>query len=171
MDAGSVGLRPYRGEDLDLLARLFNDPAVMGRNWFGFRDMGALRRRWETDGWLGADDGQLMVTVDGGPAGIVGWSTTGHGAGRYPGIGIVLLPEWRGRRVGSRAQRLLCGYLFAHAPIQRIEALTQPDNLAERRALASVGFRQEAVRRSAEFRAGRWRDIVVYGLVRAELST
>ncbi|WP_237330262.1 GNAT family N-acetyltransferase [Streptomyces sp. BA2] len=54
----------------------------------------------------------------------------------YWTIGIRLLPEARGRGVGARAQRLLVRYLFAHTPVTRIEADTEAENTAERRALA-----------------------------------
>lgn len=169
-DADAVALRPVQEQDLDFLARFSVEPGLIGPNWYGFRDAGRLRRRWETDGYLGADDGQLIVTVDGATVGFVAWSTMGHGAGRYRSIGIVLVPQWRGRTVGSTAQRLLCDYLFAHAPIQRIEAGTQPDNIAEQRALEGIGFRREGTLRSAEFRDGDWRDVIIYGLVRGDFS-
>jgi ribosomal-protein-alanine N-acetyltransferase len=170
--AGAVRLRPAEAADLDLMARFGREPGLVGPNWYGFRDAGALRRRFETDGLLGAEDGRLMVTVDGEAVGLVVWSAAGHAAtnARYWTIGIVLLPDRRGRGIGTAAQRMLCGYLFAHTPAQRIEASTQPDNVAEQRALARLGFTREGTLRSAEFRDGGWRDIVVYGLLRTELA-
>jgi RimJ/RimL family protein N-acetyltransferase len=169
MDLESVALRPIQQADFGLLDRFSVEPGLIGPNWYGFRDVGRARRRFETDGWLGAEDGRLMVTVQGEPVGFVGWSPTGHGTNRYRSIGITLLPEWRGRGVGSRAQRLLCAYLFTHTPIPRIEAGTQPENVAEQRALESVGFQREGTLRAADFRDGQWRDVVVYGLLRGEL--
>jgi RimJ/RimL family protein N-acetyltransferase len=144
------------------------EPGLIGANWYGFRDAGRQRRRFDSDGWLGDEDGKLVVSAGEEVAGFVGWTTTGHGAGRYPGIGIALLPEWRGCGVGTRAQDLLCRYLFAHTAVHRIEARTQPENAAEQRALQKVGFRQEGVLRGAEFRDGAWHDIVVFGLLRGE---
>jgi RimJ/RimL family protein N-acetyltransferase len=46
---------------------------------------------------------------------------------RHWEIGIVLLPEWRGRGIGSRAQVLLCDYLFSHTPVQWIQAGIHPE--------------------------------------------
>ncbi len=51
----------------------------------------------------------------------------------------------------------------------RIEAGTQPDNLAEQRALEKAGFQREGVLRAVEFRAGRWRDGVLYSRIREDL--
>jgi RimJ/RimL family protein N-acetyltransferase len=169
MTAGHVDLRPVQESDLDLLGRFDVEPGLIGANWYGFRDPGRHRRRVQTDGWLGEHDGLLMVTVDGEAVGFVGWAPAGHGAGRYRSIGIVLLPRWRGRGVGTRAQLLLCRYLFTHTAVRRIEAGTQPENAAEQRSLRTIGFRQEGVLRDAEFRDGSWRDIVVFGLLRDEL--
>ncbi|MEE3921864.1 GNAT family protein [Micromonospora sp. BRA006-A] len=69
----------------------------------------------------------------------------GQYGGRAPywEIGIVLLPEWRGRGLGWRAQALLCDYLFSHTPAQRIQAGTHPENVAEQRSLEKAGFQLE----------------------------
>ncbi len=169
MDMAAVELRPVLERDVDFLCRFDVEPGLIGANWHGFRDAGRQRRRFHSDGWLGDEDGKLIVSVSDDTAGFVGWTPSGHGAGRYRSIGIVLLPEWRGRGVGTRAQALLCRYLFAHTLVHRIEAGTQPENAAEQRALQKVGFRQEGVLRGAEFRDGAWRDIVIFGLLRGEL--
>jgi RimJ/RimL family protein N-acetyltransferase len=85
-------------------------------------------------------------------------------------IGIGLLPEARGRGVGTRAQRLLVEHLFATTELDRIEASTDVDNIAEQRALEKAGFRREGVLRGAQLRGGVRRDLVHYGLVRDDLS-
>ncbi|MEU4220421.1 GNAT family protein [Actinoplanes sp. NPDC026623] len=168
MDIDAVELRSVREPDLDLLRRFDTEVGLIGPNWYGFRDAGRQRRRFETDGFLGAEDGRLIVAVEDEVAGFVGWNPAGQGAGRYRSIGIALLPEWRGKGVGTRAQQLLCRYLFTHTTVHRLEAGTQPENEAEQRALRRIGFRQEGVLRGAEFRDGGWRDIVVFGLLRGE---
>lgn len=168
MDIDAVELRSVREPDLDLLCRFDMEAGLIGPNWYGFRDAARQRRRFQSDGWLGDEDGKLMVSVADEVAGFVGWSPSGHGPGRYRSIGIALLPEWRGKGVGTRAQALLCRYLFAHTTVHRLEAATQPENEAEQRALRRIGFRQEGVLRGAEFRDGGWRDVVVFGLLRDE---
>lgn len=164
----AVELRPVRESDVEFLCRFDVEPGLIGPNWYGFRDAGRQRRRLQSDGWLGDEDGKLIVSAGGEVAGFVGWTPAGHGAGRYHSVGIVLLPEWRGRGIGTRAQALLCRYLFAHTAAHRIEAGTQPENAAEQGALRKIGFRQEGVLRGAEFRDGAWCDIVVFGLLRGE---
>lgn len=85
-------------------------------------------------------------------------------------IGIALLPEARGRGAGTLAQRMLVDHLFATTELDRIEASTDVDNLAEQRALEKAGFRREGVLRGAQLRGGIRRDLVHYGLVRGDLA-
>jgi len=166
----AMRLRPIRREDLDTLRRFATEPGLIGPDWNGFRDAGAVERRFDADGWLGPDDGRLVVDADGERAGFVTWHAEQMTNARYWNIGIVLLPEFRGRGIGWRAQRMLGDYLFEHTPVARIEAGTQPDNVAEQRALEKAGFQREGVLRAVEFRAGKWRDGVLYSRIREGLD-
>lgn len=85
-------------------------------------------------------------------------------------IGIGLLPEARGRGVGTLAQRLLVEHLLATTELDRIEASTDVDNVAEQRALEKAGFRREGVLRGAQLRGGVRRNLVHYGLVRSDVE-
>jgi RimJ/RimL family protein N-acetyltransferase len=85
-------------------------------------------------------------------------------------IGIALLPEWRGRGIGWRAQAMLCDYLFSHTPVQRIAAATHGENTAEQKSLVKAGFQLEGVIRASEFRAGQWRDGYLYSRLRDDPS-
>jgi RimJ/RimL family protein N-acetyltransferase len=50
--------------------------------------------------------------------------------------------------------------------VERLEASTDIDNVAEQRALEKAGFLREGVLRHAQYRAGSWRDVVLYGRLR-----
>lgn len=162
-------LRPVTADDLPLLRRFAVEPGLIGNDWFGFRDAQAQDRRFALDGYLGTDNGRLIVAAEGRAAGFVTWSE-GHygGAASYWEIGIVLLPDFRGRGLGWRAQAQLCDYLFQHTPAQRIQAGTQPENVAEQRALVRAGFQLEGTVRAAEFQAGQWRDGLLYSRLRTD---
>ncbi|MEV5880572.1 GNAT family protein [Streptomyces sp. NPDC052101] len=164
----TVGLRPVRETDLPMLERFLTDPAAAGPfQWYGYPDPGRFRRRWAENGMLGEDGGQLIVTAGTEPLGFVAWrkvvvSPTTH----CWNIGAQLLPEARGRGIGSRAQLRLVRYLFAHTPVMRIEADTEAGNIAEQRALEKAGFTREGVLRGIVFRDGQWRDGVAYSVLR-----
>jgi RimJ/RimL family protein N-acetyltransferase len=167
-----VRLRPIEEADLDTLRRFDTDPSARGPYLSsGFRSPHARRRRWEEDGWLGADSGQLAVALpDGALAGIVAWrsiKTGGPKAGCLE-IGALLFPEHRGQGRGTAAQRLLVEYLFATTLANRLQAITNVENIAEQRALERAGFRREGIMRGLAFDGGRWHDGVLYARLRAD---
>ena len=167
-----VRLRPIEEADLDLLSRFDTDPAASEPfEWTGFRDPGARRRRWEQDGWVGRDSTHLAVVLpDGTLAGIVSWRTiqVGGPEGGCLEIGALLLPEHRGRGLGTVAQRQLVEHLFATTLANRLQAVTDVENLVEQRVLERIGFRREGVMRGLAFIGGRWRDGVLYARLRNE---
>jgi len=84
-------------------------------------------------------------------------------------IGIGLIPQARGRGVGTSAQRLLAEHLFATTELDRVEASTDVANLPEQRSLEKAGFRREGVLRGTQVRGGVRRDLVQYGVLRSDL--
>lgn len=162
-------LRPVTEADLPMLRRFAVEPELCGLDWRGFHDAQQPDRRFHTDGYLGPEDGTLIVEHAQVAVGFVNWRAGAYrNVPRYWEIGIALLPESRGRGIGWRAQASLCDYLFTHTPVQRIEAGTQPENKAEQRALEKAGFTLEGVVRSFEFRAGQWRDSYLYSRLRTD---
>jgi RimJ/RimL family protein N-acetyltransferase len=155
---------------LDAWAR---DPRDRG----GFNDLGqdrsvsleALRR-----GPLrGADRGTLIVerVADGLPIGSVSWHRVSYGPGGRSdawNMGIDLRPEFRGQGYGTEAQRLLAGWLFANTDLNRVEASTDVENLAEQRSLEKAGFLCEGIQRGAQLRAGAFHDLVTYARLRTD---
>jgi RimJ/RimL family protein N-acetyltransferase len=140
-------------------------------NFFGFRSEVETARRFEADGFLGADGGKLVVEEE--------WHAdrdgllARRGQGPPPGsrswnLGITFLPEWRGKGLAAPAQRLLCEYLFAATAVERIEAITDVENRPERRALLRAAFTEEGVLRRAQFRGDQWRDMALYSRLRGE---
>lgn len=161
-------LRPVGEEDLLMFWRFATEPGLVGLDWTGFRDAQAASRRFAKDGFLGDENSRLMVEVDHEAAGFVSWTAGSFASNsKYWEIGIALLPEWRGKGIGWRAQAMLCEYLFLHTPIQRIQAATHPENIAEQKSLEKAGFQLEGVR-AAEFRAGEYRDGYLYSRLRGD---
>lgn len=172
MSDDPVILRPVFEDDLPLLESFLTDPEATGPfQWHGWTDPGRWRRRWAEDGLLGDDGGQLMVTAGADVHGFVAWRKVAATRSSYWwNTGIQLLPKARGRGIGTRAQRELVRYLFAHTPVVRIEADTETANTAEQRALEKCGFTREGVLRSAVFRDGRWRDVVRFSVLRDDVT-
>ncbi|MDQ7906156.1 GNAT family protein [Phytohabitans sp. ZYX-F-186] len=171
MDEARVLLRPATAADFWLFERQAVEPEAGGDfNWSGFRDVHAIRRRFDENGLITPDGGCLIVVHDGAAAGNVVWTKTRYGAPDWWcwTIGIALLPEHRGAGVGTLAQKRLAAYLLDTSPSPRVEAYTDVENLAEQRALEKAGFAREGVLRATQFRGGRWRDMAMYSLVRPQ---
>ncbi|GGW13441.1 alanine acetyltransferase [Streptomyces libani subsp. rufus] len=168
MSAESVTLRPVDEGDLPLLERFLTEPETAGPfQWYGYTDPRRFRQRWSENRLLGEDGGQLIVTAGDEPLGFVAWRKVVVTASTHCwNMGAQLLPEARGRGIGTRAQLHLVRYLFAHTPVMRIEAHTEAGNIAEQRALEKAGFTREGVLRGIVFRGGRWRDGVAYSVLR-----
>jgi RimJ/RimL family protein N-acetyltransferase len=164
-------LRPIRHADFAVLAEM---STLEGNEWgfFGFRPSNARERRYAENGLISDDHGALAIeTTDGTLVGDVSWIAVVHGpstACQALNIGISLLREHRGRGYGTAAQAALADYLFAYTLVERLEASTDIDNVAEQRALVKAGFTREGVLRHAQYRAGQWRDTVLYSRLRGD---
>jgi RimJ/RimL family protein N-acetyltransferase len=155
-----------------MVERLLGDPAATGEHeWRGWLDHRWLRRQWDENRMLGEDGGTLMVAHGEDTLGFVTWGKRSTGFQSFCwSIGITLAPESRGHGHGANAQRQLTRYLFWHTQVTRIEAQTEIANLAEQRSLEKAGFSREGVLRSVNFRGGRWRDDVLYSILRHEID-
>jgi RimJ/RimL family protein N-acetyltransferase len=166
----AVSLRPITEDDLPVITGHLADPVASGPfQWFGWPDPHRWKRDWAENGFLGPDGGRLMVADPTGSLGFVAWRKIPRGTAFHWSTGILLWPAARGRGAGTAAQRLLARYLFDHTLAVRVEADTDVDNVAEQRALEKAGFTREGVLRAATFRGGRWRDNVLYSILRDEL--
>lgn len=167
-----MALRPVCEDDLPLLYQLTSDPAVAGEHeWYGWRDPRQFPRQWAENGLLTDDSGILIVAAGGQRLGFVSWHKvpTGHTSYCWE-VGIALAPQARGQGYGTKAQRVLVEYLFANTTANRIQASTEISNVGEQRALEKAGFSREGVMRGTVFRAGSWRDGVLYSILRHEAA-
>jgi aminoglycoside 6'-N-acetyltransferase len=167
----NVHLRPIGADDLALFDEVFSTEAGVGAfQWFGHGVTQALYRRFTETGLIDSDGGMLAVTDAGACVGRVEWFKSAWGrpdTSQCWTIAVGLLPECRGRGIGTAAQRLLADYLFLHTRVVRIQAYTDRDNLAEQGALVKAGFVLEGVLRAAQWRQGCWHDLLIYSSVRA----
>ena len=155
--------RFLRPEELGDLARLTGGDSPFDD--FGPRPVRTKVRPANLD-----DAGGLVVlNRDGEVAGDVSWHYVHWGPARAswcPMIGIWLRQDARGRGIGSAAQRELVELFFAHTTVNRVEAHTDVENIAEQRALETAGFQREGLIRGAQWRHGTYRDGYLYSVLR-----
>ena len=140
-------LRPVIESDLDTFdAEFAGEAGASQYQWFGFTSSHGLREALRSRGLLGGADNMLAVQVDGELAGRVEWLERRWGRRDTSlcwEIAVGIRPGFRGRGLGTRAQRELVTYLFTHTRVERIQATTDPENAAELKCLQNIGFVQE----------------------------
>ena len=174
LGSARVRLRDVTLADADLLDEWSRAAKGAG----GFNDFDQPDERVDRDAlakgpFRDAHNGTLIVEriVDGLPIGTIGWHEIRYGPNPESiawNIGIELIGHARGAGYGTEAQRLLADLLFETTSANRVEAATDVDNVAERRSLEKAGFRRDGIIRGAQFRAGAYRDLVVYARVRGD---
>ncbi|HEX6140773.1 MAG TPA: GNAT family protein [Candidatus Limnocylindria bacterium] len=169
-----VALRDVTPADADLLDAWATDGERSAFNDFGVPYQPVPREVVERGPLRNERNGMLVVQLvaTGEPIGTVSWHRVDYGPNAESlawNVGIELRSEWRGQGLGSEAQRLLARYLFETTGVNRVEASTDVENVAEQRALEKAGFVREGVARGAQYRQGRFHDIVTYAVLRGEV--
>jgi RimJ/RimL family protein N-acetyltransferase len=142
-------IRPFRPEDYDVVRRWIGDPLAAGSFPPGVRPEDDEFVRAMVTGEPDPSIVRFGVEVGGRLVGEVQYR---HGRPQLPagvfeiGIGI-WDPADRGRGYGREAQRQLVDRLFRTEGARRVQAGTDPGNLAERRCLERLGFTEEGVLR------------------------
>jgi RimJ/RimL family protein N-acetyltransferase len=113
-------------------------------------------------------DHRLAITLAGSVVGGIGMGVNVHD---YRGrIGYWMAAGSRGRGICTRALRVLSRFGLDELGLQRLELITDPDNVASQRVAEKVGFQREGLLRAhLRHPDGRIRDSVMYGLLPGEL--
>jgi RimJ/RimL family protein N-acetyltransferase len=175
-DGARVRLREVTLADAEVVDARATDPAMWGEfNDFGLpRPPSLMKALADGKRMVTPERGVLLVEriEDGAVIGDVGWRIVSYGPNeesRALNVGASLSPEFRGQGFGSEAQRLLAEVLFDLYDVERVEASTDIDNIAEQRSLEKAGFTREGVLRGAQYRAGGRHDLVSYSILRDDL--
>jgi [ribosomal protein S5]-alanine N-acetyltransferase len=83
-------------------------------------------------------------------------------------VGFWLVPEARGRGLGSRAVALAVSWAFEALDMLRVEMTTTPDNEAVFALARRLGFTHEGMLRKRNVERGARVDVVWFGVLREE---
>ena len=166
LEGKNVNLRVMEKEDLPLFAEWFNKPEVTG-------EYNPLRQMSRTDAEkLLENPNELKPFIiekkDGSKIGFIAHFYVLHVAGKQLEIGYSLVPSERGKGCCTEAVKIMVDYLFLSKDIVRIQAQTDPRNVASQKVLEKVGFKKEGTLRRNFFTRGEWRDAYVYSILREE---
>jgi RimJ/RimL family protein N-acetyltransferase len=161
-------LRPWTEEDVPAMVAGCNDPEIA--HWIPtiphpYTDADALAF---IRGEVRDDHEALAIEVDGNVVGGIG---IGVNSNDYRGrIGYWVAASSRGQGIGARALRVLSRHALDVRRLQRVDLITDPDNIASQRVAEKVGFRREGVMRAhLRHPDGRIRDSVLFSLLPGEL--
>jgi RimJ/RimL family protein N-acetyltransferase len=168
----TIVLRPWRMDDAPAVFSACQDPSISNAiAWVPWpytrEDAQAYVRECVESG----DDRYPFAIVDAETGELIGSIDMSLDAQRHRGhIGYWVAEPARGRGVATRALRLLATWSFEGLELQRLELVTDPDNVASQRVAEKVGFEREGVLRAHLRRHdGRIRDSVMFSLLPGEV--
>jgi RimJ/RimL family protein N-acetyltransferase len=161
-------LRPWTEDDVETMVACLNDPEIA-------RWVPAIPHPYtRTDavefirGEARPEHTALAIEMAGGVVGGIGMGLNSH---QYRAtMGYWIATDARGRGICTRALGILARYALDELEVQRVDLVTDPDNVASQRVAEKVGFRREGVLRAhLRHPDGRIRDSVMYSLLPGEL--
>jgi len=162
LEGKNVNLRVMEKEDLSLVKEWVNDLEFAGEyEAISQETKMDLEKQYDqlTEGkWF-------FVEKDSSKIGYVAHYVV---SGKLTEIGYSLVPSERGKGYGTEAVKIMVDYLFLSKDIVRIQAKTDPRNVASQRILEKAGFKKEGTMRKSFFCRGEWRDTVLFAILRDE---
>ena len=162
LEGKSVNLRIVEREDLPLLHEWDNNPESKGefeqlREWTK-TDLEKLYDNLKDSQWF------FIERKDGTKVGDIVHVLS---AGEVE-IGYFVVPNERKKGYATESIMIMIDYLFLSKNLERIQAKTDPENIASCKALEKAGFKREGILRKTFFNRGKWKDDCMYSILREE---
>ena len=166
----SISLRPVTESDLQEFHRRLIDIEARGP-WYPLprTSFTKFRAAFQEAGFWSPDEGVfLIVDMEDRLIGNVDWTKLN---GDVPdvelGYRVFDRADW-GRGIATEALDLLAGWLFDTQFMNRLRLTIHLDNIGSHRVAEKVGFTKEGTSREAWHHQGKWHDIDVYTMTRAD---
>ena len=167
-----IVLRPWRPEDLDALVDELQDPEIP--RWTripepytsaeGRAFLEHSNRTWE-DG-----TGASFAVVERATGRLLGSIGVRFHEQTAASVGYWVARDARGRGIGTAALRLIARWVIHDLMLERLELVTDPENVASQRVAEKAGFQREGLlRRYLEIKGLR-RDCVMFSLLPDDLD-
>jgi [ribosomal protein S5]-alanine N-acetyltransferase len=105
-----------------------------------------------------------VVTYDGRFAGQLTIGSIVWGSARSAQVGYWIDEAYAGRGITPTALAMALDQCFFGIGLHRIEATIRPENVASRRVVEKLGFREEGLRRRCLHIDGAWHDHICYAM-------
>lgn len=163
LEGKSVNLRVMEKEDLQLVLEWINNPAFGGE--YEPLEQSSMQEleKWYDNPRPG-EQWFIMEKKDRSKVGQIFFTPSGP----HFEIGYRLIPKERNRGHCTEAVKIIVDYLFLSKDTVRIQAKTNPKNVASQRVLEKAGFQKEGIIRKDIFVRGAWQDGFLYSILREE---
>ena len=166
-----ITLRARSDEDFEVLFRIAGDldtweersaatPAPLDRDAF-------KARLAQTDAAPAGKNVRFVIEVDGAAVGSVSLFDFDELA-RHAEVGIALVPEARGKGIGTTAISQIAEFAFVRCNLRRVHLQVIGSNLGAIRSYEKAGFVLEGRLRQHAWVRGAYEDIVMMGMLRSE---
>jgi len=163
LEGKNVNLRIMEKEDLPLVVEWANS-SEFGGEYEPLEQVSYTEvEKWHDN--LGSEEKWFVIEKkDGTKIGQIFHSPRGP----YFAIGYKLLPKERNKGYCTEAVKIIVDYLFLSRNLVRIQAETNPKNIASQKVLEKAGFKKEGLIRKSVYIRGKWQDGVLYSILREE---
>ena len=158
-----VNLRVVEKEDLPWVAECINNPEFYGQ-YEPLMQVSKAELENKYDKLTPKEKWFIIEKKDGSKIGGISHFPVGE----LLEIGYTLIPSERNKGYCTEAVKVIVDYLFLSKDIMRIQAGTNPRNVASQRVLEKAGFRKEGLVRKSVFVRGKWEDGLLYSILREE---
>jgi ribosomal-protein-alanine N-acetyltransferase len=160
-----VRLRPLDNSDVDDFYKWWNDPKFSGE-YAGLEPIS----RADVQELVGKEEWFMIFTrPEDRKIGLISYYGVRRDYLNLFEIGYRIMPSERRKGYTTEAARLLVDHLFTtKKEIERIEAVTDVENVPSQRVLEKNGFRREAELSKRFFNKGQYRNEYMYCLLREE---
>jgi len=158
-----VNLRVVEKEDLPWVAECINNPEFYGQ-YEPLMQVSKAELENKYDKLTPKEKWFIIEKKDGSKIGGISHFPVGE----LLEIGYTLIPSERNKGYCTEAVKIIVDYLFLSRDIVRIQAGTNPRNVASQRVLEKAGFRKEGLVRKSVFVRGKWEDGLLYSILREE---
>lgn len=176
-------LRALTAEDAPALFRIFSDPEAMRyydlepfqsssqvdelMRFFDQRLADGVGCRWGIELIASRSDlgSHSSTNAPAGLVGTIGFNRIERDRARRGVLGYDLVRQVWGRGLATEAVRAVVGHGFESLGLNRIEAYTEPGNVASERVLEKAGFTREGCLREFAYYRGAARDQICFSIL------
>lgn len=173
---GDLVLRLPKTEDADTLVAYGDDPDVSQTIWVPIpspcpHDIAEQRVAEFRSGWgTPSHFGPTFMIAHASTDRMIGVVFLNKRDAKTIGLSYGVAPEWRGRRVATRALGMVSRWCLEEAGFDRVELRIDLKNVASQHAAETAGFRSLGIVKSHVRGTGKTYDDILYVLERLDLA-